>query len=62
MGGENKLYYPESGASIGAQRAYFKIGEDGTALARQLTSFNIDFGEDEATGIIEVNMGANSQL
>ena len=61
MGGENKLYYPESGASIGAQRAYFKIG-DGAALARQLTAFRINFGEDEATGIIEVNMGANSKL
>ena len=54
MGGENKLYYPTTGAGIGAQRAYFKIG-DGAQLARSLTSFSIDFGEgDNATGIINV--------
>ena len=51
LGGENKLYYPADGAGIGAQRAYFKIG-DGAQLARSLTSFSIDFGEgDNATGI-----------
>ena len=46
MGAENTLYYPTEGASIGACRAYFKIG-DGTALARQLTAFNINFGDGE---------------
>ena len=29
LGEDNTLYYPLSGASIGACRAYFKIGEDG---------------------------------
>ena len=54
MGGANKLYYPTSGAGLGAQRAYFKIGND-AALARRLTSFNIDFGdEDNTTGIISL--------
>jgi hypothetical protein len=57
MGGENTLYYPKSGASIGAQRAYFKIGGDGALLARRLTAFNIDFGDDEATGIISIENG-----
>ena len=52
LGGENKLYYPQSGAGIGAQRAYFKIG-DGAQLAR-ITSFSIDFGDDEATGILNI--------
>ena len=52
MGGENMLFYPTNGAGIGAQRAYFKIGSD-AALARQITAFNINFGEgDETTGII----------
>ena len=58
MGGENTLYYPAAGAGIGAQRAYFKIGGDDSALlARRLTAFSIDFGEDEeeATGIISVS-------
>ena len=55
MGGENTLYYPTAGAGIGAQRAYFKIGDDGALLARRLTAFNIDFGDDETTGIISVH-------
>ena len=56
MGAANTLYYPQSGAGIGAQRAYFKIGEDGTQ-ARQLTAFSIDFGDGEnnATGIVEAD-------
>ena len=49
LGGENSLYYPQSGASIGACRAYFKIGEDG-ALTRGITSFDINYG-DGTTGI-----------
>ena len=52
LGGKNTLYYPTTGAGIGAQRAYFKLGSE-AALAR-LTSFNIDFGEGEVTGIIGV--------
>ena len=56
MGGNNTLYYPTRGAGIGAQRAYFKIGSD-AALARRLTAFNIDFGDDEATGIISIENG-----
>ena len=54
LGAANKLYYPGNGAGLGAQRAYFKLGS-GAALARKLTSFNIDFGdEDNTTGVIEV--------
>ena len=59
MGGNNTLYYPQSGAGIGAQRAYFKIGEDGAMLAKRLTAFNIDFGDDEATGIISTTNYTN---
>ena len=63
MGGENTLYYPAEGAGIGSFRAYFKIGDDDNALlARRLTVFSIDFGEgeEEATGIVEVE--ANTSL
>ena len=63
MGEENTLYYPAEGAGIGSFRAYFKIGDDDNALlARRLTSFSIDFGEgeEEATGIVEVE--ANTSL
>ena len=58
LGGKNKLYYPAAGAGIGAQRAYFKIGEDGAAAPR-LTGFSIDFGDDEATGIISTTNYTN---
>ena len=47
MGGGNTLYYPQNGVSIGALRAYFKIG-DGSSPIKQ---FVLNFGEDEATGI-----------
>ena len=61
MGGANTLYYPTTGAGIGAQHAYFKIGENGVMLTRQLTDFSIDFGEnDETTGIISTTNYTNS--
>ena len=56
LGAGNTLYYPDgtgSGVTIGACRAYFKIG-DGEALARQLTAFNIDFGEETGIGHTEI--------
>ena len=59
MGGANTLYYPTAGAGIGAQRAYFKIGSDGALLARRLTAFNIEFGDDETTGIISTTNDTN---
>ena len=63
MGAANTLYYPLNGASIGAQRAYFLIGDDATEPAAdpnaqnapaRLTAFNINFGDSEATGIISL--------
>ena len=56
MGGTNMLHYPTRGANIGAQRAYFKIGDNGSAgaLAR-ITAFSINFGDNEMTGIIETD-------
>ena len=59
IGADNTLYYPTSGAGLGAQRAYFKIGDD-AALARRLTSFNIDFG-DESTGIVTISKESGSE-
>lgn len=60
MGNENSLYYPITGASIGAQHAYFKIGDDGAAPAR-ITLFNINFGKgDITTGISDVTTDARN--
>jgi hypothetical protein len=54
FGASNKLYYPKSNVSIGAQRAYFKLG-DGDGLAHPLMDFTINFGDGEtATGIIGI--------
>ena len=55
LGDDNKLHYAGAG-HLGACRAYFKIG-DGVSAARQLTGFEIDFGEGEnnATGIVEAD-------
>ncbi len=70
LGGNNALYYPQVGVdeqsnpvypSIGACRAYFKIGEDG-AGARLLTGFNLNFGDgSEDTGIISISKESRSQ-
>ena len=67
LGADNTLYYPQPDIdtenpenskfpTIGAQRAYFKIGEDGANNARQITAFNLDFGDSsESTGIREID-------
>jgi hypothetical protein len=55
LGSNNTLHYVTTGAGQGAQRAYFLIG-DKTALAPQLTSFNISFS-DETTGIRLIDNG-----
>ena len=49
--GNNTVYYPEVDASIGAQRAYFKIGADDPAPASQLSVFNLIF-IGESAGVI----------
>ena len=51
---KSALYYPQPSGNnkptIGAQRAYFKIGED-NSTAPQITAFNLYFDGDDATGI-----------
>ena len=62
LGANNTLYYPQSGASLGAQRAYFKLsGITAGDKAAGVRSFVLDFGDgEEATGI--GNLTVNSQL
>ena len=57
LGGANTLYYPESGAKIGAQRAYFQLdgltaGESSSPNA--VRAFKLSFG-DQSTGIVEIS-------
>jgi hypothetical protein len=51
LGGKNNLYYPESGASIGAFRAYFQLNNGITAGTNGVRAFKLSFGEGEETGI-----------
>ena len=46
MGAANTLYWPQSGASIGAFRAYFEIA-DGASIK----AFNLNLGDGTETGI-----------
>ena len=51
MGSSNNLYYPdgEEQVTLGACRAYFKIGDDDAVNAKGITGFVIDFGDNEET-------------
>ena len=67
LGAANKLYYPNAAMTIGTHRAYFQLLGDLTAgepvsssNARQIRAFNLNFGDDEATGIVSAE--ANSSL
>ncbi|MBQ6751500.1 MAG: hypothetical protein IJR02_12150 [Bacteroidaceae bacterium] len=67
LGAANKLYYPNAAMTIGTHRAYFQLLGDLTAgepvsssNARQIRAFNLNFGDDEATGIVSAE--ANSSF
>ena len=53
FGANNKLFWPDEDVTLGACRAYFKIGDDDAVNAKGITGFVIDFGEndEEATAI-----------
>ena len=57
LGAANKLYYPNAAMTIGTHRAYFQLAEGITAgePASLVRAFNLNFGDDEATGIISVH-------
>ena len=62
MGSSNTLYYPKSGAGLGAFRAYFKIGDDDAVEARRLTAFNIDFDDEGVvTGVIDQTVSVTDE-
>ena len=62
LGAANKLYYPTKSMTIGTHRAYFQLADGITAgepvsgsNAKLIRAFNLNFGDDEATGIISVH-------
>ena len=61
LGAANTLYFPLSGATIGAQRAYF--GLDGLTAGDPMNGINVfvlNFG-DEMTGIVDTDLKSASQ-
>lgn len=60
LGANNTLYYPQSGATIGAQRGYFQLSGltagDVADPESPIRAFTLDFGDgDNTTGIITVS-------
>ena len=61
LGAANKLYYPNAAMTIGCQRAYFQLlgdltaGEPTSPQSSHVRAFNLNFGDDETTGIISVH-------
>ena len=62
LGADNKLYYPTKARTIGTHRAYFQLADGITAgesassgKAKQIRAFNLNFFDDEATGILTTN-------
>ena len=62
MGGGNTLYYPLSGASIGACRAYFALnGITAGDPASDVRAFVLNFG-DEVDGISDISTSRNDEI
>ena len=61
LGAANKLYYPAKAMTIGTHRAYFQLlgdltaGEPTSPQSSHVRAFNLNFGNDETTGIISVH-------
>lgn len=67
LGSSNKLYYPNGEMTIGTHRAYFQLApgitagnsaggnEHGDDVEDPVRAFNLNFGDDETTGIISVH-------
>ncbi len=53
MGAENTLYWPKSGASIGAFRAYFQLTDPNV----NASAIVLNFGDGETTGIGSIDNG-----
>ncbi len=56
LGANNKLYYPSANVPVNSCRAYFKLNG---LTAGEITSdaIQLNFGEDEATGVISIENG-----
>jgi hypothetical protein len=63
VGDENSLYYPQAGAFLGAQRAYFILdGITAGTPASSIKSMVLNFEDEEAMGIEELKDGKVEKL
>ena len=61
VNGTDSPYYPTTGTNIGAFRAYFTIGDGDNQGTVSITDFDIKLGDDEYTGIRELDNWTISQ-
>ncbi len=63
LGENNTLYYPKKGATIGAQRAYFKLSgiTAGDKTIGSARTFVLDFGDDNNTTSISEELRVKSE-
>ena len=55
MGEDNKLYYPQDGATIGACRAYFQLnGITAADPGNPVKAFRLNFGDDDEADAVEI--------
>lgn len=61
LGADNTLYYPSAAMTVGAFRGYFQLAEGLTAgdISAPVRAFVLNFGDDEATGIVEPEMDSS---
>ena len=60
MGAENKLYYPNAAMTINSFRAYFRLnGLNAGDMINEVKAIRLNFGDDEATGIISLTDDAS---
>lgn len=62
IGDNNTLYYPESGATIGAQRAYFKLEGFSANTSAPVREFVLNLESNNVEGITETSIHENASV
>ena len=62
LGTGNKLYYPSTGRTMNAFRAYFTVDLGSSSAPQQVRSFVMNIGGEETTGIVEMRNEGNVEM
>lgn len=60
LGSDNTLYWPSTDRKFNAFRGYFHVNLDAQGGGSGVRAFNLNFGEDDATGIVSTTNYTNS--